>query len=197
MIFLFILLLFLFVSDFIWLFSERFNILLADAVILVFFIASIFAGNLYAQHCANQSVIQESNVEIIENKTYTGNLSSIVDGEFIVFDADKNDKIIQHKFTASKDNIFVDNTMKDNDIRIAYKKEKTTVKTLSGINPKKFRIYDKLFGSETGNYFFTEYNRKDLKPKVTGYNSEKTSEEIKVYMSKKTAEKYLMSKNSQ
>lgn len=198
MIFLFILLLFLFVSDFIWLFSERFNILLADAVILVFFIAGIFAGNLYAQHCANQSVIQESNVEIIENKTYTGNLSSIVDGEFIVFDADKNDKIIQHKFTASKDNIFVDNTMKDNDIRIAYKKEKTTVKTVSGINQKKFRIYDKLFGDETGNYLgFTKYKRKDLKPKVTGYNSEKTSEETKVYMSKKTVEKYLMSKNSQ
>lgn len=87
--------------------------------------------------------------------------------------------------------------MKDNDIRIAYKKEKTTVKTVSGINPKKFRLYDKLFGAETGNYVFTEYNRKDLKPKVTGYNSEKTSEETKVYMSKKTAEKYLMSKNSQ
>lgn len=67
MIFLFILLLFLFVSDFIWLFSERFNILLADAVILVFFIAGIFAGNLYVQHCANQSVVQESNVEIIRN----------------------------------------------------------------------------------------------------------------------------------
>ncbi len=196
MIFLFIFLLFLFVSDFIGLFSERFNIVLANAVILVFFIAGIFAGNLYAQHCANQSVIQENNVEIIENKTYTGNLSSIVDGEFIVFDADKNDKIIQHKFTVSKDNIFVDNTMKDNDIRIAYKKEKTTVKTISGINPKKFRIYDKLFGGETDLYF-TKYNRKDLKPKVTGYNSEKTSEETKVYMSKKTAEKYLMSKSSQ
>lgn len=198
MIFLFILLIFLFVSSFIWAYSERFNIILADVVIFVFLIASIFVGNLYARYCANQSVIQESNVEIIENKTYTGNLSSIVDGEFTVFDTNKNDKIIQHKFTVSKDNIFVDNTMNDNNIRIAYKKEKTTVKTVSGINPKKFRIYDKLFGDETGNNLgFTKYKRKDLKPKVTGYNSEKTSEETKVYMSKKTAEKYLMSKNSQ
>lgn len=197
MIFLYILLFsFLFVFC-IGLFSERFNIVLADAVILVFLIASIFVSNLYAQYWANQSVIQESNVEIIENKTYTGKLSSIVDGEFIVFDTGKNDKIIQYKFTVSKDNIFIDNTMKDNDIRIAYKKEKTTVKTVSGINPKKFRLYDKLFGDGTGNYFSTKYNRKDLKPKVTGYNSEKTSEETKVYMSKKTAEKYLMSKNLQ